>query len=59
MNNGFQEMTNDELMNIDGGFAIFGIPITAALLVKVGTGVIIAGGVCMFAKGCYDGYKGK
>lgn len=59
MNNSFQEMTDDELMNIDGGFVILGITITGAMLVKAGACIIVAGGVGMFAKGCYDGYKGK
>jgi lactobin A/cerein 7B family class IIb bacteriocin len=59
MNNNFMEMTENDLMAVDGGLVIFGVTITAALLAKIGAGVIVVGGVGMFAKGCYDGYEGN
>ena len=52
----FEDLTFDELSTIDGGLVILGAALTAK---KVVTGVLVTGGVLMFAKGVYDGYKGK
>lgn len=59
MNNKFIELSESELMEQDGGLVICGVAINADTLAKVGVGVIVAGGVGMFAKGVYDGVKGN
>ena len=59
MENNFIELSENELMEEEGGVVILGVTIATATLVKIGAGVIIAGGVGMFAKGVYDGYKGR
>lgn len=52
----FEELTSEELSTTDGGLVVLGVTLTAG---KVITGLLVAGGVAMFGKGVYDGYKGK
>lgn len=52
----FEDLTFDELSTIDGGLVILGVTVTVG---KVITGLLVTGGVLMFGKGVYDGYKGK
>ena len=59
MENRFIELSENELMVEEGGVVILGVTITAATLAKIGAGTVVVGGVGMFAKGVYDGYKGN
>lgn len=58
MKSEFTSMSENELMDVDGGFLIFGVAVSGAMLLKAGACLVIAGGVGMFAKGCYDGING-
>lgn len=48
----FNPLEDNEMMKIDGGLVILGAALTAK---KVVTGVLVTGGVLMFAKGVYNG----
>lgn len=59
--NEFKNIDKNELTEINGGFALTTVVlgITVATWAKIGVGALIAGGVAIFGKGVYDGYKGK
>ena len=59
MGNCFIELSENELMVEEGGIVILGAAMTAATLAKIGAGVVVVGGVGMFAKGIYDRYNGN
>lgn len=58
--NEFKNLDKNELNEINGGFAFVTVllGIKLATWAKIGVGALIAGGVAMFGKGVYDGYKG-
>lgn len=63
MNNNIEMavLNEQELNEINGGLALTTVflGLTIATWLKIGAGCAVAGGIGMFAKGCYDGYKGK
>lgn len=60
-NNTFADIETEDLLEVNGGIALTTVilGLTVATWIKIGVGALIAGGVFMFGKGVYDGYKGK
>lgn len=54
INNGFNEMSNEEMQVLDGGLVLWGVVISGTLLLKVFGGGVTAG---VAAAGVYYGTK--